>query len=212
MRGKFVTVEGGEGVGKTTNIAFIEAWLRERNIDYIATREPGGTPYAERIRALLLDHQDEPLDPTAELLLIFAARAQHLARVIRPALERGQWVLCDRFTDATYAYQGGGRELGVQTVATLETLVQGQLRPDLTLILDIDPELGLARVNGRGAPDRFEREEQRFFQRVRETYLQLARSDPDRYALVDASRPLDQVQASIAERLAAHLTGERGHG
>ncbi len=212
MRGKFLTVEGGEGVGKTTNIAFIETWLRQRGIDYIATREPGGTPYAERIRALLLDHQDEALDPTAELLLIFAARAQHLARVIRPALERGQWVLCDRFTDATYAYQGGGRELGVEAVATLEALVQGPLRPDLTLILDIDPELGLERVNGRGAPDRFECEEQRFFQRVRETYLELARGDPGRYALVDASRPLEQVQASIAERLDAHLAGESGHG
>ncbi len=212
MRGKFVTIEGGEGVGKTTNIAFIERWFEEQGIDYIVTREPGGTPYAERIRELLLEHREERLDPMAELLMIFAARAQHLARVIRPALDAGRWVLCDRFTDATYAYQGGGRELGLEAVATLENLVQGELRPDLTLILDIDPHLGMERVNDRGEPDRFESEEQRFFQRVRQTYLELAGRDPVRYALVDASRPLEQVQLSIGACLEAHLATEPGDG
>jgi len=197
MRGKFITIEGGEGVGKTTNIDFIKAFLARHNINYVATREPGGTPYAEKIRALLLDHQDEPVDPLAELLLIFAARAQHLARVIRPALEQGLWVLCDRFTDATYAYQGGGRNLGMEKIAVLEAFVQGELKPDLTLVLDVDPVIGMARAGNRGTLDRFESEKMAFFQRVRETYLHLAQRHPRRYAVVDASQPLTLVQAAI---------------
>lgn len=209
MRGKFITIEGGEGVGKTTNIAFIEQWLKDREISFVATREPGGTPFAEKIRTLLLDHQDEAVDPTAELLLIFAARAQHLARVILPALERGQWVLCDRFTDATYAYQGGGRQLGLTPVAALETLVQGSLRPDMTLVLDVDPEVGMARAGRRGDLDRFEVEKMSFFHRVRNTYLQLAAQAPARYAVVNAGQDLGAVQADIDRALTSLLTTEQ---
>jgi len=197
MRGKFITIEGGEGVGKTTNIDFIKGWLERHDIAYVATREPGGTPYGEKIRALLLAHQDEAVDPVAELLLIFAARAQHLARVIEPALAAGLWVLCDRFTDATYAYQGGGRNLDMDKIATLETLVQGELRPDLTLLLDVDPAIGMARAGGRGALDRFESEKMAFFRRVRKTYLDRAQRQPQRYAVVDASQPLALVQEDI---------------
>ena len=208
MRGKFITIEGGEGVGKTTNLGFVEDWLRSRRIDFITTREPGGTPVAEKIRTLLLDHHEEPVDPVAELLLIFAARAQHLNRVIRPALARGQWVLCDRFTDATYAYQGGGRELGLDKVALLEQFVQGELRPDLTLILDVDPAIGMDRANNRGTLDRFEVEQMTFFRRVRETYLELARRHPQRYGVVDAGRALESVQREIGETLARKLGSE----
>ncbi len=203
MTGKFITLEGGEGVGKTTNRVFIEGWLRVRGIPFVATREPGGTPYGERIRELLLDHHQEDLDPMAELLLIFAARAQHLAHLIRPALARGTWVLCDRFTDATYAYQGGGRGLGMEAVATLENLVQDNLRPDLTLVLDIDPASGMARASRRGELDRFEVEQMAFFERVRETYLSRAANAPDRYQVIDASAPLAQVQDDIARALEA---------
>ncbi len=205
MTGKFITIEGGEGVGKTTNIAFIKQWLADQGIDFIATREPGGTPVAEKIRQVLLDHQDENVDPVAELLLIFAARAQHLNKVIRPALARGCWVLCDRFTDATYAYQGGGRELGLAVVAVLEDFVQGDLRPDLTLILDVDPNIGMARASNRGQLDRFESEKMAFFERVRDTYLQLAARHPNRYVLIDAAQPLAEVQQAIAAGLAEKL-------
>ena len=201
MTAKFITIEGGEGVGKTTNLAFVEGWLRSRDVDFITTREPGGTPVAEKIRTLLLDHHEEAVDPVAELLLIFAARAQHLNRVIRPALARGQWVLCDRFTDATYAYQGGGRELGLEKVALLERFVQGDLRPDLTLILDVDPALGIDRANHRGELDRFEVEQMAFFGKVRETYLELARRHPARYGVVDAGRELEAVQREIGDIL-----------
>ncbi len=211
MRGKFITVEGGEGVGKTTNMAYVRHWLSDRGIDFVATREPGGTPVAEKIRALLLDHHAEAVDPVAELLLIFAARAQHIASVIEPALARGTWVLCDRFTDATFAYQGGGRQLGLDRVAVLEDFVQGSLRPDLTLILDVAPEIGLQRASERGKLDRFEMEQVTFFERVRETYLALAQRDGERYAVVDASRPLDDVQRDIDAALAAKLL-EANHG
>lgn len=201
MRGKFITIEGGEGVGKTTNISFIRNWLQSRGIDYLSTREPGGTPYGEDIRKLLLEHRDEKLDSITELLLIFASRAQHLAEVILPALERGTWVLCDRFTDATYAYQGGGRQLGLEKIAQLETFVQGSLRPDLTLILDIDPRHGMSRASRRGSLDRFEQEEIAFFERVRNTYLELAMKHPERYRVIDASIPLEDVQQSIENHL-----------
>lgn len=207
MRGRFITIEGGEGVGKTTNIAFIQHWLRAQGVVFIATREPGGTPYAEKIRALLLDHQDEAVDPLAELLLIFAARAQHLAQVIKPALARGDWVLCDRFTDATYAYQGGGRKLGLEKVAVLEQFVQGGLRPDFTLVLDVEPAVGMARAGERGELDRFESEQMAFFERVRQTYRQLAQGTPSRYALVDASQPLAAVQQQIEAVLHGRLAG-----
>ncbi|WP_049629871.1 dTMP kinase [Cellvibrio sp. pealriver] len=197
QRGKFLTIEGTEGVGKSTNLAFVREWLVARGIEVIVTREPGGTPLAEEVRALLLSKRDESVDETAELLLVFAARAQHLARVIQPALARGAWVLSDRFTDATYAYQGGGRGLSKSTIEQLEQLVQGNLRPDLTLILDIDVELGLNRARQRGELDRFESETIGFFERVRAAYRQRANTAPERYAVVDAGKTLVEVQKEI---------------
>ena len=197
QRGKFLTIEGTEGVGKSTNIAFIQDYLTARGIELITTREPGGTPLAEEIRALLLAKREESVDPTAELLLMFAARAQHLNTHIMPTLAQGTWVLSDRFTDATYAYQGGGRGLNKDAILQLETLVQGEVRPDLTLILDIDVELGLQRASARGELDRFEEEEIAFFQRVREAYLARAKGDPERYRVIDASEPLEGVQQQI---------------
>lgn len=206
-RGLFITVEGIEGVGKTTNMAFIQSYLEQRDISLTVSREPGGTEIAEQIRSLLLAHHDEPLNEDAELLLVFAARAQHLNQLIKPALARGDWVLCDRFTDATYAYQGAGRSLSEQRIAQLENWVQGELRPDLTIILDVPVDIGLSRVNQRGEPDRFEREEKQFFERVRQSYLQAAAGDSERYAVIDASQPLDQVQADIRSVLDRKLRG-----
>ena len=197
QRGKFLTIEGTEGVGKSTNLAFVRDWLTARGIEVVVTREPGGTPLAEEVRGLLLSKRDEAVDETAELLLVFAARAQHLARVIKPALARGAWVLSDRFTDATYAYQGGGRGLSKATIEQLEQLVQGDLRPDLTLILDIDVELGLNRARQRGELDRFESETIEFFERVRAAYRQRTEFAPERYAVVDAGQELIAVQADI---------------
>ncbi len=197
MRGRFITVEGVEGAGKSTNIQFLVDNLKQRGIDVVQTREPGGTPCAEAIREVLLTPRDEEVDPTAELLLMFAARSQHLKTLILPALERGQWVVCDRFTDATYAYQGGGRQLGFEQVAILEGLVQGELRPDCTLVLDLPVEQGMARVGKRGSKDRFEREELEFFERVRAAYHALIAVDPARYRLVDASGNLQQVQEQL---------------
>lgn len=197
-RGKFITIEGGEGAGKSTNIGFIQAFFADRGIELVTTREPGGTLYAEKIRDLLLGHEEETLDPMAELLLIFAARAQHLSRKIIPALDQGKWVLCDRFTDATYAYQGAGRSLGMSSVAELENLVQGNLRPDLTLILDLPVKLGMERVADRGEIDRFESEQGEFFESVRQAYLGLAKASPERYAVIDTRNPLEQVQSDIA--------------
>ena len=199
--GKFITIEGVEGVGKTTNIDFIRQWLAQQNISHVATREPGGTPLAESIRELLLSPRDETVDENTELLMMFAARAQHLAEVIVPALEQGKWVLCDRFTDATYAYQGGGRGVSMEKIAQLETLVQGPLRPDLTLVLDIPVDQGLARAKNRSAPDRFEQEKIAFFERVRECYLARVKAEPQRYQVIDASQSLDRVQADIGSVL-----------
>ncbi len=197
MKGLFITVEGGEGVGKSTNMDFLEQHLRDSGVDLVVTREPGGTALAESIRQLLLDVREEPVDPVTELLLIFAARAQHLRQLIEPALAAGRWVLCDRFTDATYAYQSGGRGMNPAHVRQLETLVQGTLRPDYTLLLDAPVEVGMARANDRGELDRFEQEQQAFFQRVRDTYLQLAREGSGRYRVVDASQPLAAVQQQL---------------
>jgi dTMP kinase len=195
-RGKFITFEGTEGVGKTTNMDFVAQTLTTRGIRLVRTREPGGTPMAERVRAILLDPQSEPIDPEAELLLVFAARAQHLTRVIKPAIEAGSWVLCDRFTDATYAYQGGGRGLPVARIAALEREVQGALQPDLTIYLDLPIATGLARID-ETQRDRFEREQLAFFERVRQVYLERAQQHA-RFATIDAGRPLAEVQASIA--------------
>jgi dTMP kinase len=197
MKGQFITVEGIEGVGKTTNIEFIHQRLLAAGKDVVVTREPGGTPLGEAIRGLLLDPQYTGMDSTCELQLMFAARAEHLARVIRPALEKGRWVLCDRFTDATYAYQGGGRGIDTGIIARLETLVQGDFRPDITLLLDVPVEVGLARASKRGDLDRFEQEKVEFFERVRQSYLDMARQNAARYRVIDASQPLEQVQQQL---------------
>lgn len=199
-RAMFITLEGGEGAGKSTALEFLRTRLEARGIPLCVTREPGGTALGERLRELLLAADDgEPMAGMAELLLVFAARAQHVQHVIRPALAAGQWVLCDRFTDATYAYQAGGRGLPVEAVQQLEQLVQGALRPDCTLLLDIDPVLGLERARGRGALDRFEREQADFYQRVRSTYLRLASESSGRYQIIDAAQPLEVVRERLAE-------------
>ena len=202
---KFITIEGIEGAGKSTHIEFIQSYLSSKGIEVLITREPGGTPLSEDIRQLLLKQSAEPMDITAELLLVFAARAQHLTTVILPALGRGQWVLCDRFTDATYAYQGGGRGVPMEVINTLENLVQGDLRPDLTLILDIDVDTGLARVGKRGAKDRFEVEKNDFFEAVRHCYLQRADGDNQHYQVINAGLPLVSVQNEIRNILNDYL-------
>ncbi|MDA8735339.1 dTMP kinase [Porticoccaceae bacterium] len=203
MRGKFITIEGTEGVGKTTNIQFIQNWLESKQLAYLCTREPGGTPLAEQIRELLLAPREELVCDTAELLLMFAGRAQHLNQVIEPALTEGAWVLCDRFTDATYAYQGAGRGMRTSLIAELELIVQGSLRPDLTLILDIPVELGLKRASERSDPDRFEQEKTEFFDLVRNGYLDIARKHTDRCVVIDASQPLELVQRELTIALEA---------
>lgn len=197
--GRFITFEGTEGVGKSTAIRNASDWLTGQGVPHRVTREPGGTPMAEEIRALLLRSREEAVDATCELLLMFAARAQHLARVIRPALEAGEWVLCDRFTEATYAYQGGGRELASAPVAQLESLVQGEvLRPDAVLWLDAPVETGMARITERGpGPDRFEHERVRFFERVRRVYEERAANPANRYRRIDASVSADEVAESV---------------
>ncbi|OUS05993.1 dTMP kinase [Gammaproteobacteria bacterium 42_54_T18] len=198
---RFLTVEGVEGVGKTTNITFISAWLEEQGVPYIHTREPGGTPLAEELRSLLLAPRDEQVDATAELLMMFAARAQHIEQVIKPALAKGIWVLCDRFTDATYAYQGGGRNMGFDKIQQLESFVQGDFRPDAVILLDLPVAVGLARAAKRGALDRFEQEAEGFFHRVRDAYLNRAKENPSRYWLVDAEQSLELVQVQISNAL-----------
>jgi len=199
--GKFITLEGIEGVGKTSNLNFIREQLEAAGHDCIVTREPGGTSLGELLRELLLSHSDENMSPDAELLMMFAARAEHLSKVIRPALEAGKTVLCDRFTEATYAYQGGGRQLDVGKISDLETWVQGDLRPDLTVVLDAPVEVGRARAGSRSAPDRIEKERDDFFQRVREAYIDLSEQNPKRICLIDASVELDAVQSQIREKL-----------
>ncbi|CAM3772763.1 dTMP kinase [Ectopseudomonas alcaliphila] len=210
MTGLFITLEGPEGAGKSTNREYLAERLREQGVDVLLTREPGGTPLAERIRELLLDPSDEPMAADAELLLVFAARAQHLQQVIRPALAKGSVVLCDRFTDATYAYQGGGRGLSIERIAQLEQFVQGELRPDLTLIFDLPIEIGLARAAARGRLDRFEQEGRGFFEAVRQAYLQRAEQAPQRYRVLDAGQTLAQVQADIDALLPSLLEACRG--
>jgi dTMP kinase len=193
----FITLEGTEGVGKTSNLAYIKQLLDDAKINYIVTREPGGTPLGEALRGMLLSHDYKGMSSDTELLLMFAARAEHVAQVIKPALAKGQWVLCDRFTDATFAYQGGGRQLDIQRIADLETWVLGDLRPDLTLLLDCPLEVARARADNRSAPDRFEAEKDAFFNRVREVYLRRARAEPNRIKVIDASVELGKVQERI---------------
>ena len=205
MRGKFITIEGTEGVGKTTNIQFIQSWMDKHKLAYATTREPGGTPLAEQIRELLLSPREESVSNSAELLMVFAARAQHIYQVIEPSLSEGAWVLCDRFTDATYAYQGAGRLMDTGLIAELEMMVQGSLRPYLTLILDIPVQIGLKRAGERSTPDRFELEQVEFFERVRSQYLQIAKDNPQRCVVIDASKPLEAVQAQIGAALERFL-------
>ncbi len=204
QRGLFITMEGIEGVGKSTNLEFVRQYLCEHGEQVVITREPGGTEMGEKIRGLLLDHRNQKMADDTELLLMFAARAQHIAEVIEPALAAGKWVLCDRFTDATYAYQGGGRGIDIERIAQLEQWVQGALRPNITLLLDAPVAVGLARAAKRKQePDRFEREKQDFFERIRAAYLALAAQHPNRYRVIDAGQTLDRVTMQLETLLAA---------
>ena len=206
LKGRFITFEGGEGVGKSTNIGFAKDWLEAHGKTVVVTREPGGTPIAEKIRNdLLKAHHEEPMADLTELLLVFAARAQHIESIIRPALERGDWVLCDRFTDSTIAYQGYGRGLPLDQIDTLRALVQQQVSPDCTLLLDAPLTVGMGRASRRAAEnneqtDRFESEALAFFEKVREGFLALAASEP-RFSLIDASQPLEAVQQAVEKQL-----------
>ncbi|HEY2677268.1 MAG TPA: dTMP kinase [Steroidobacteraceae bacterium] len=206
MAGRFITLEGIEGVGKSTQVALLSSHLAARGVAHVLTREPGGTPLAENIRNLVLAGREEALPATAELLLMFAARSVHLKNYVEPNLEAGRWVICDRFTDATYAYQGGGRRLAVDQISGLETLVQGSLRPDLTILLDVPVGEALSRAAARnaGSPaDRFESERSEFFERVRACYLARAAAEPQRIAVIDAGLSVDEVSAQILNRLKA---------
>ncbi len=202
-RGKFITLEGLEGVGKTTNRLFIESLLRDAGKDVVVSREPGGTDLGESLRELLLHGQGTML-AQSELMLMAASRCEHINKVIEPALAAGKWVLSDRFTDASFAYQGGGRELGADVVAQLHTLMNADMQPDLTLLLDMPVEAGMQRAASRGNLDRIEREALAFFERARQAYLQRASNDPDRIKVIDASLSLDEVQAVISASL-THL-------
>jgi len=201
VTGRFITVEGSEGVGKSTNMQFIGDYLRARGKTVVTTREPGGTPIAEGIRDLLLQSAVGSMSDHCELLLMFAARADHVDQVIRPALERGDWVLCDRFTDATYAYQGGGRGMADHDITILERFVLRDLGPDLTILLDTTPEISAARRLARGSSDRFEAEEAAFFARVRAKYRERATTEPARIKFVDASGSLEEVQSKLIKLL-----------
>ncbi|KAF3983093.1 MAG: dTMP kinase [Methylococcales symbiont of Hymedesmia sp. n. MRB-2018] len=200
-QGQFITVEGGDGSGKSTNLSFVKQLLEKSNINIIITREPGGTVVAEKIRKLLLDKNEETISEQAELLLIFAARAQHIHHVIKPALAQGKWVLCDRFTDSTYAYQGGGRGMDGKLIELLEHKVQSGLTPDLTLLLDIPVMIGMNRVKKRADLDRFESEKKLFFEKVRSAYLTRAENNPQQIKVIDASQSLKKVQKDIVQIL-----------
>jgi dTMP kinase len=211
LRGKFITFEGTEGVGKSTQLRRLAAWLPGRGVEVVLTREPGGTPRAERLRELLLERSEEPMPASCELLLMFAARATHLENLILPAVNRGAWVLCDRFTDATFAYQGAGRGMPESQIQSLVDIVHPELQPDLTILLDAPVEAGLARArarNGEAQPDRFESERREFFERVRGCYLERARREPARFLVVDSTQEPDVVEGVIRERLAS-LAGAR---
>jgi dTMP kinase len=209
--GYFITIEGIEGVGKTTAIRFIEGLLLDAQIAHIITREPGGTPIAEKIRQLLLAHHEETIANDTELLLMFASRAQHLAKVIKPALDNNKYVICDRFTDASYAYQGGGRGILLSRIEQLENWVQGDLRPDLVLLLDAPADIGLTRMKNRSAEDRIESEKIQFFARVRQLYLQRAHANPERYKIIDASQSIENVEHQLCEILTPFLNARHFH-
>lgn len=210
MSGLFITFEGPEGAGKSTNLKVFAEALAEQGCAPLITREPGGTPVAERIREVLLSTHEEPVHADTELLLMFAARAQHLNRLIRPALADGRVVISDRFTDATYAYQGGGRGIDPQRIATLENWVQGELRPDMVVLFDVPVETGMARARARSELDRFEQEQQGFFEKVRAMYLQRAAADPRRYRIIDASGDLAQVRRGLQPLIDEVLDRVRG--
>jgi dTMP kinase len=197
MTGKFITVEGIEGAGKTTCMQVVTEVIEHQGINAIHTREPGGTDLGEDLRSLLLGHKHIGMSDDAELLMMFAARAEHIAQKIQPALDDGKWVLCDRFTDATYAYQGYGRGIPLEKIAGLENWVQGELRPDLTLLMDLPVEVGMERAGKRSAPDRFESEAWDFFERIRQGYLSIAAEQPSRVKVIDASQDLPDVQAQV---------------
>ena len=201
MRGKFITLEGGEASGKSTNLRVIAHYLRSKRIPFVLTHEPGGTPLAEELRGFLLQHHDECIAPKTELLLMFASRAQHIAEVILPALEQGKWVVCSRFTDSSYAYQGGGRGVPEADIATLEKFVQGDLQPDLTLLLDVPVDMALERANKRGLLDRIEQEDREFFERIRAAYLKRAKQFGERFKIIDAAKALGDVAEAITDAL-----------
>lgn len=206
FQGKFITFEGTEGVGKSTQIQLLENYLKTKNISCIVTREPGGTKLGEHVREILLNNDGVEIDSMTELLLMFSARAQHLKEVIYPALKDNTWVLCDRFTDASYAYQGGGRGLSFPIIKRIETSVQNQFKPDLTILLSGDIQEGMRRVFKRGEKDRFEQEQLEFFERVRSSYLTLAKASPERFSVVDADQKIDKIalviQAAVKQRFA----------
>ena len=208
-RGMFITLEGGEGAGKSTSLAFVRQWLEDAGREVVVTREPGGTELGERVRDILLHDRELRISPESEMLLMFAARAEHIARVIRPALTSGKFVLCDRFTDATYAYQGGGRGIPAERIAVIENWVQGDLRPDLTLLFDVPVAAGRQRAGQRSEPDRFERENNEFFTRVHEVYLARAQSDPGRIRVIDAGRSLEEVERQIDKVLEEAMHGRK---
>ncbi len=205
----FITIEGIEGAGKSTCLQLLENAIRQQGHELLVTREPGGTPLGEDLRQLLLGHRHEGMADDTELLLMFAARAEHLSAKIEPALAAGSWVLCDRFTDATYAYQGYGRGIDIARIATLENWVQGIRRPDLTLLMDLPVEVGLQRAGKRSSPDRFERQALSFFERVRAGYLTLADENPERYRVIDAAQSLARVQAQVGKTIADFLGPKR---
>jgi len=204
-RGKFITIEGIEGVGKSTNLALIESLISDLGQGVLVTREPGGTMTGERIRSILLDKDEQNMTAMTELLLMFAARRQHVDQVIEPALAAGTWVISDRFTDSSYAYQGGGRQLGMETVSALEDFVLGDFRPDLTIVLDLDVSTGLTRATSNASPDRFESEQREFFERVRKVFLD--RASGDRYRVVDTSQSIEAVQSEISRIIATFYHG-----
>ncbi|MGA9854200.1 MAG: dTMP kinase [Gammaproteobacteria bacterium] len=204
--GRLITLEGVEGVGKSTHLEFLGCYLRDRGVRVRVTREPGGTPAADEIRKLLLVNRTEHFQPMAELLLMFAARVLHVENVIRPALTAGTWIICDRFTDASYAYQGGGRGIAARHIESLERIALQGLRPDLTILLDAKIEVGMARVKQRGMLDRFEQEKDEFFKRVRRVYLARARRDPRRIKVVNAGGSIADVQTQISALLNKRLT------
>jgi dTMP kinase len=201
MKKYFITLEGIEGAGKSTSVRFLAEYLRSKGVDFILTREPGGTEIAEKIRQIILAHHQEPMHPDTEMLLYFAGRAQHFNQVILPALQRGQWVICDRFTDASYAYQGGGRGISQEKIAALEQWVQGDLRPDYTLLFDVTVSVGLNRIKKNRILDRFEVEKESFFEKVRNCYLERAHKESKRFHIIDANLPPQEVAVQIKDFL-----------